>query len=300
MDKATLLRKLHEQVSPFDKSFQYTKLDKISSGSYGKVYKGEHKTSKRKVALKVMRKTISSCKDRQLLQLLNEINILKEIRHANIAEYIDSFIVHDTVWIVSELIDGMDLSHLNKFRVLTSEQLASICKDSLLGLKELHDKHVIHRDVKPENILLGSDGVTKLIDFGLSERDGDAKRNLVGTFVYLAPELARGENYDCTIDVWALGITLLTLITRKNPWGSLSSDDLLDNIEDHGRPPSMDGVREDDVMLRSFLETCLEDDRPSAAFMLSHPFIQKAASKDNMGKLLEQAQTIEKFMLGPT
>ena len=139
-----------------------------------------------------------------------------------------------------------------------------------------------------------------MIDFGLLERDGDAKRNLVGTFVYLAPELARGENYDCTIDVWALGITLLTLLTGKIPRGSLSRDDLLNNIEEHGRPPSMDGVGEDDVMLRSFLESCLEDVRPSAAFMLSHPFIQKAASKDDMGKLLEQAKTIKKFMLGPT
>jgi serine/threonine protein kinase len=136
---------------------------KIGEGAAGEVFLAKEAATGRDVAIKKMPLTPQNAK-----LLCTEISIMKTSKHPNIVEYIDAFLVDDKLWVVMEFMGGGCLTEiLEQFEhvQLTEEQIALICLETLKGLRYIHSLHRIHRDIKSDNILLGSDGSIKIGNF---------------------------------------------------------------------------------------------------------------------------------------
>ena len=150
----------------------------------------------------------------------NENNILKSINHENIVKYIDSFKDKDSYSIIMEYCDNSDLLNYienikKEKKVIEPKIIYIIINDICLGLNEIHDKNLIHRDLKPDNIFIGKDYKIKIGDFGISKKlDGTIHaKTIAGTKNYMAPEIIKGEKYTNKIDIWSLGCIIYELCT---------------------------------------------------------------------------------------
>ena len=117
---------------------------------------------------------------------------------------------------------GVLFAHLRKAKQFDEERAKFYAAEILLALDFLHKKHIIYRDIKPENILLDADGHVKLTDFGLAKmlnnHKGEGTNTFCGTDEYIAPEVIKGEEYNNSVDIWGLGILLYEMLTGIPPW----------------------------------------------------------------------------------
>ena len=120
--------------------------------------------------------------------LIAEIEVMKNLKHPNIINYIESYFVDGTLSVVMEYLEGGSLTNVVTETVLREGQIAGICHRCLDALNFLHNRKIIHRDIKSDNILLGMNGEVKLIDFGFCAQTGDRK-TMVGTPYWMAPEI---------------------------------------------------------------------------------------------------------------
>jgi len=156
--------------------------------------------------------------------------------------------------------------------------ISFISKEILEGLKYLHSKAIIHRDIKSDNILLSKNGYVKITDFGFSAqlKESDEKRKTtVGTTYWMAPEVISNEQYSFKIDIWSLGILIIECVEGEPPYMDLPAIKALFIIVSEGRPEFKDpeGMSED---IKDFIDICTKmraEDRPSASELLEHPFI---------------------------
>ena len=121
--------------------------------------------------------------------LLTEIEVMRGLNHPNIINYIESYLVGGELWVIMEYLDGGVLTSVVSETVLAEGQIAGITKKCVDALKFLHSKKVIHRDIKSDNVLLGLNGDVKLIDFGFCAQTSDARKTVVGTPYWMAPEI---------------------------------------------------------------------------------------------------------------
>jgi serine/threonine protein kinase len=148
----------------------------------------------------------------------------------------------------------------------------------LLGLEFLHSNKQLHRDIKPGNILVNSDGSVKLSDFGISKTlDNTANicDTFVGTATYMSPERAVGQDYSFSADIWSLGIVLYELATGEFPFPKLASFPVLFDHLCHQPEPRLIGDQYS-TELKNLVSLCLQRDfikRPSATELLMHPFL---------------------------
>ncbi|GLD92067.1 hypothetical protein PINS_up000600 [Pythium insidiosum] len=196
----------------------------LGQGGFGLVHLGRDKRSNARVAIKRVHKE-TTAKDK----FLQEVNILREMggRH-NIVGLCEAFETSDAYVLVTELVDGEELfEHLVSTGVFTERRARSLIHEITSTLSYLHANHVVHGDIKPENILLSADSSMRLIDFGQSFREHDAseRRRCVGsgvsTVAYAAPELlSQQENASAgsAIDMWALGVVLYILLCGYHPF----------------------------------------------------------------------------------
>jgi len=157
----------------------YSDIKKIGEGAAGEVFVATEKSSGRKIAIKKMPLSAQNMK-----MLVTEIYIMKESKHPGIVEYFDSFVADDQIWVAMEMMGGGCLTDiLDQFEVvkLTEAQIAYTCRQVLSGLSYIHSCHRIHRDIKSDNILIGSDGSVKIADFGYAAQltKGRTKRNTI-------------------------------------------------------------------------------------------------------------------------
>ena len=211
----------------------YTKLNLVGKGSFGAVFLVRHtKTGGATLIMKeVQTKGLSQGEVRATKQ---EIAVLKHIRHANIVGYHSTFEIDGLVCILMEYAAGGDLGRLIHLRKKEEARFTeSEIKKYLLqlgsALEYLHsDVHLLHRDVKPKNVFLSAEGDVRLGDFGLSKvlskSDGESEAR-VGTPLYMSPELAMGEPYDRSADVWAFAATIYECMSFKPPWSELCTAD---------------------------------------------------------------------------
>ncbi|NXY06334.1 STK36 kinase, partial [Pteruthius melanotis] len=251
----------------------YHILEMIGEGSFGRVYKGRRKHSAQVVALKFIPKVGRS--EKELKNLQREIEIVRDLHHPNIIQMLDSFETAKEVVVVTDYAEGELFQILEDDASLPEDQVQTIAAQLISALYYLHSHRILHRDMKPQNILLGKDGVVKLCDFGFARAMSIhtmVLTSIKGTPLYMSPELVEERPYDHTADLWSVGCILYELFVGTPPFYTNSIFQLVSLIiKDPVKwPTTMSPV------FKSFLQGLLMKDphqRLSWPELLSHPFI---------------------------
>ncbi|XP_050237692.1 serine/threonine-protein kinase ATG1a isoform X2 [Mercurialis annua] len=207
---------------------------KIGSGSFADVWLSRHRSSGVEVAVKEINKKSLSSKVSQ--NLLKEISILSKINHPNIVRLFESLESEDKIYLVLEYCGGGDLAAYIQRRGKISQAVAKhFMRQLAAGLQVLQENHLIHRDLKPQNLLLSSNDETprlKIGDFGFARSltPQDLADTLCGSPLYMAPEIIQNQKYDAKADLWSVGAILFQLVTGKPPFGGNSQYQLFQNI----------------------------------------------------------------------
>lgn len=197
----------------------YHILDRIGEGSFGKVYKGRRKFTGQIVALKFISKKGKN--GIEMNNLRDELKILKRLNHPNIITMLDSFEEKNEFCVVTEYAQGDLFQVLEDDKVLPVHQVKRIGIQLVSALYYLHEHRIIHRDMKPQNILIGSKEQVKLCDFGFARamsQQTSVLTSIKGTPLYMAPELVKEQPYNHAVDLWSLGVILYELAVGKPPF----------------------------------------------------------------------------------
>lgn len=195
------IRNVVSKEDPFDRFILGAELGKGASGA---VKQAEDKTDGKTVAIKQMYMGKQLKKD----LLINEILMMRDGIHENIVNYIDSYLVKNEteLWVVMEFLDGGALTDVIQYNATFREgQIATIIHEILKGLAFLHSRNIVHRDIKSDNILVGSNGAVKITDFGLSAQlsdDHELRQTTVGTLYWMAPEVVRQSAYGPAVSLF--------------------------------------------------------------------------------------------------
>ncbi|XP_071603786.1 serine/threonine-protein kinase 36 isoform X1 [Heliangelus exortis] len=252
---------------------KYHVLEMIGEGSFGRVYKGRRKHSAQVVALKFIPKVGRS--EKELKNLQREIEIMRGLHHPNIIQMLDSFETDKEVVVVTDYAEGELFQILEDDGSLPEDQVQTIAAQLVSALYYLHSHRILHRDMKPQNILLGKDGVVKLCDFGFARAMSIhtmVLTSIKGTPLYMSPELVEEQPYDHTADLWSMGCILYELFVGTPPFYTSSIFQLVSLIV---KDPVKWPVAISPVF-KSFLQGLLMKDprqRLSWPELLSHPFI---------------------------
>ncbi|XP_051902511.1 serine/threonine-protein kinase 36 isoform X2 [Hippocampus zosterae] len=251
----------------------YHILELVGEGSFGRVHKGMKKFTGQVVALKFMPKMGRSNKELQSLK--KEIDIMSNLRHPNIVKLFDSFETETEVVVVTEYAEGQLFQIIEDDGSLPESRVCEIACQLVSALYYLHSRRILHRDMKPQNILFDKNGVVKLCDFGFARAMSVSTMVLTsikGTPLYMSPELVAEKPYDHTADLWALGCILYELHTGMPPFYTNSIFHLVQIIV-------KDPIKWPDTMsstCMSFLKGLLTKDpqkRLSWPDLLHHPFV---------------------------
>jgi serine/threonine protein kinase len=280
LDSKQSIRILQQEFSSRDPEDVFQVLEKIGEGATGTVYKALHKETQRVVAIKKMKVGLNNVSN-----TVKEIKIMKDLKSPYTLKYYGCYRKDDFIWLVMEYCDGGSVQDILDARedqevVLTEEQIGAITAQVLQALHYLHSLKKIHRDVKAGNILLNSQGMAKLADFGISAQIvGDEKRTTtIGSSYWMAPETLIGGGYDSRADIWSLGITLLEMAEGIPPLIDEQPHRAVMRIVKDPPPKLRDPQRWSKEFV-DFVERCLTKDpehRPTAAELLNHPFIKNA------------------------
>lgn len=200
---------------------RYEIIELIGSGGMANVYKALCHRLNRYDAVKIMRdETASNTELRRRFRA--ESQAVAMLSHPNIVSVYDVSHNDDVEYIVMELIDGITLKqYLQKKSVLDPAEVLDFTIQTAKALEHAHSKGIIHRDIKPQNIMLLKDGMIKVADFGIASLENTVEENngeTVGSVHYIAPEQARGEAPDARSDIYSLGIVMYEMLTGKLPY----------------------------------------------------------------------------------
>lgn len=216
---------------------RYRLVSILATGGMGVIWRGWDKRSQNVVAVKVLKEELIG-QATFLARLRAEATNAARLHHPNLAAVFDWGETDGQGWIVMELVEGRPLSDiLAGGQILTWEQLAPILIQIANGLQASHEAHVIHRDVKPSNILVSDKGVAKLTDFGISLAPRaealTAAGMVMGTAQYLPPEQAMGETATALGDIYALGVIAYEALAGKRPFtGPTQVDIAMSHVKD--------------------------------------------------------------------
>ncbi len=227
---------------------RYRVLQHLGGGGSGEVYLAEDTVMRRKVALKVLRKT--NADERQVRHFEREVRFASMLNHPNIVTVLDVGHENDIHFIASEYVEGESLRQRMQRGPMSVTEVLDVAIGVAGALVAAHEAWVVHRDVKPENIMLRRDRGVKVLDFGVATLAGGGgdgtdplRRPVVGTLHYLSPEQVRGEPViDTRSDIFSLGIVLYEMLAGRPPFDGATVLDLLAAIveaEPEPLPPSV-------------------------------------------------------------
>ncbi|XP_021679465.2 MAP3K epsilon protein kinase 1 isoform X2 [Hevea brasiliensis] len=254
--------------------------DEIGKGAYGRVYKGLDLENGDFVAIKQV--SLENIAQEDLNIIMQEIDLLKNLKHKNIVKYLGSLKTKTHLHIILEYVENGSLANIikpNKFGPFPESLVAVYIAQVLEGLVYLHEQGVIHRDIKGANILTTKEGLVKLADFGVATKLTEADVNthsVVGTPYWMAPEVIEMSGVCAASDIWSVGCTVIELLTCVPPYYDLQPMPALFRIVQDDHPPIPDSLSPD---ITDFLRQCFKKDarqRPDAKTLLSHPWIQNS------------------------
>ena len=284
----------------------FTLLNPIGHGAFGYVYRAIHNSSKKIYAIKIInyfKENINFLENKSHINNINfcyqtvqqETSLMKKVSSSNfILKYYGSYFSRKTnsLWLIIEYCSfgsTIDLM-LAMNRLYTEIEVATMIKMVLQGLIIIHDKKLIHRDIKGANILLSEDGYAKLGDFGVGTKlllKENYRTSIKGSPYWMSPQVIQKENYDSKTDIWSLGITCIELTQGEPPFSDLNPNEVLDFIgnkkfifDDFFQKKKSNYSKE----FIHFVSKCLEinpEKRASAKELIKHEFILKYA-KDNI------------------
>jgi serine/threonine protein kinase len=201
---------------------QYTVLDEIGKGGMGQVFRAEHAMMGREVAVKVLPRAKATPESEAAFR--REMRMLGRLDHENLVRAFDAGYDAMVYYLVTELVPGIDLKrYVQKWGPLDEETAASVIAQAARGLAYAHDQGLVHRDVKPGNLLVMQDGRVKVLDLGLAgsqlEEESSRIGRVVGTMDYIAPEQIRApDDVGPSADIYALGCTFYFAVTGRVPF----------------------------------------------------------------------------------
>ncbi|KAH7103877.1 Pkinase-domain-containing protein [Auriculariales sp. MPI-PUGE-AT-0066] len=261
----------------------------IGAGSFGSVYLGMDKVNGTLMAVKQVELPSGSThneerKKSMLTALEREIDLLKQLQHENIVQYLDSFMDKQHLNIFLEYVPGGSVTALlNKFGSFEEALVRNFVRQILQGLDYLHTSDIIHRDIKGANILVDNKGGIKISDFGISKKVADNilstarvhRPSLQGSVFWMAPEVVKQTSYTLKADIWSLGCLVVEMFTGEHPYPKLNQMQAIFKIGMSAKPQTPDDISSD---AEEFLGQTFEIDytkRPSAAELLLHAWIVK-------------------------
>ncbi|KAI8576344.1 hypothetical protein K450DRAFT_257307 [Umbelopsis ramanniana AG] len=287
MSESEIMEKLRSIVSKEDPITLYKRSKRVGQGASGSVYLATHLGSNKRVAIKQMEIGSQARKD----LIVNEIIIMRESRHPNIVNYLDSFLVKGDLWVVMEYMEGGPLTDVIAKHKMDETQIATVCLETAKGLQHLHSRRIIHRDIKSDNVLLNAYGQIKISDFGYCARltaQKSKRVTMVGTPYWMAPEVVKAREYGTKVDIWSLGIMAIEMIEGDPPYMEEEQLKALYLIRTNGTPQ----LKNPELLsrdLKTFLAICLCVDvrsRASADELLQHSFMQRAGTIETLASLL--------------
>ncbi|KAH8548874.1 kinase-like domain-containing protein [Umbelopsis sp. PMI_123] len=278
--KTSVDRKTDECQDPL---LLYKDIVEVAEGESGSLYSAMLISDPRTT---VAIKRISLSDTSSIEKKKKEMQAMKQCRHPNIINYISHHWTNNELWIVMEYLNNCltDIITVEDPDVsrsqLNEQQMAYIMRSVLLALKHMHSFGRIHRDVRADNILLNSEGLVKLADFGQSAQltaTAPNRKSLVGTPFWMAPEVIRGEDYDTAVDIWSLGALLYELLTGSPPLSEYPPLRAIYVIASKGLP--VPPGKWSDELLDFFAQCTIMEasHRPTASNLLEHPFIVQHA-----------------------
>jgi eukaryotic-like serine/threonine-protein kinase len=205
---------------------RYVILDRLGQGGRGRVYKAQHRLMGRLAALKVIAPQIAS-RASSIARFYREMRLIGRLDHPNVIRAFDADQIGELLYIVMEYVTGRSLDHvMNERGPLPAREVIDYMAQAALGLAHAHERGIVHRDVKPPNLLLSEEGQIKVLDLGLSalmEADNaatfaTAAGQIVGTVHYMSPEQAVALNLDGRSDLFSLGCTMYQLLSGRLPF----------------------------------------------------------------------------------
>lgn len=199
---------------------RYEILEKIGEGGMAVVYKAFCHRLSRFVAVKIMREEMAADEEFKR-RFCAESHAIAMLSHPNIVAVYDVSHSDDVEYIVMELVDGITLKqYIDKRGAISWKEALHFTKQITKALAHAHSRGIIHRDIKPQNIMLLKDGTIKVADFGIAALENEMQESgqAVGSIHYIAPEQARGENPDARSDIYSLGIVMYEMLTGRKPY----------------------------------------------------------------------------------
>ncbi|KAI5117925.1 hypothetical protein M0805_002004 [Coniferiporia weirii] len=264
---------------------EYQLGDSLGKGAFGQVYRALNWATGETVAVKEIE--LANIPKSELGEIMSEIDLLKNLNHANIVKYKGFVKTREFLYIILEFCENGSLHNIcKKFGKFPENLVAVYISQVLEGLVYLHDQGVIHRDIKGANILTNKDGCVKLADFGVASKatTGSAKDDaVVGSPYWMAPEVIEQSGATTASDIWSVGCVVIELLEGKPPYHFLDPMPALFRIVQDDCPPIPEGAS---PIVKDFLYHCFQKDvnlRISAKKLLRHPWMISARKQMGLG-----------------